>query len=78
MNEQELDGRRVRVGHICNVSRISLTIRSTWPTLSPLVVVTVDPATTPVTEEVVVVTVVEDKVVTEVARVVVSTLTVNL
>jgi hypothetical protein len=42
------------------------------------VVVTVDPATTPVTEVVVVVTVVEDKVVTEVARVVVSTLTVNL
>ena len=78
MNEQELDGRRVRVGHICNVICISLTRRSTWPTLSPLVVVTVDLATTPVTEVVAVVTVVVDKVVTEVARVVVSTLTVDL
>jgi hypothetical protein len=77
MNEQELDGRRVRVGLICNALCISLTKRSTWPTPSPLVVVTVDPATTLVTEEVAVVTVVVDKVVTEVARAVVSTLTVD-
>ena len=78
MNEQELDGRRVRVGHIHNVLSISLIGRSTWPTLSPLVVDTVDPATTLVSEVVAVVTVVVDKVVTEVARVVVSTLTVDL
>ena len=78
MNEQELDGRRVRVGHLLRDSLSPLTTRSTWPTLSPLVVVTVDPATTLVTEVVAVVTVVVDKVVTEVARVVVSTLTVDM
>ena len=71
MNEQELDGRRVRVGHLLRDSLSPLTTRSTWPTLSPLVVVTVDPATTLVTEVAVVATEVV-VVVTVVARAVVS------